>query len=43
MAFGVDIEVEMVVTYTYGSEVSEISIPMATLSEKPTQPVRYGR
>lgn len=42
MAFGVDVRVEMV-TYTYGREVRDISIPMATLSEKRAQPLRYGR
>lgn len=40
---GVNIRVEMVVTYSCDREVSNISIPIATLTEKPAQPFRYGR
>lgn len=34
---------EWVVSYSYGREVSEILIPLAQTSQKPEQPVRYGR
>lgn len=34
---------EWVVPYSYGREVSEILIPLAQTSQKPEQPVRYGR